>query len=135
MRSPQQLEEGALKLLRSTRQQVALVFAEGPAMLNIHRALAPPAPFMRTDLREAFDDAVWRLAKHHHLPLVRVGAEVALEAILIAALLAAHLAIPSQLLQPLRLDAVGYLRSCREHVRGQYSINVATSSGLATSSG
>ena len=36
---------------------------------------------------------------------------MALEAVLIAALLAAHLAVPSQLLQPLGLDAIADLRA------------------------
>jgi hypothetical protein len=74
----------------------------------------------RADLGEAFNDAVRRLAEHHHLPLVRVGAEVALETIFIAALLAAHLAVPSQLLQPLRLDAITNLRPRRRKVSCQY---------------
>lgn len=74
--------------------------------MNHVRVVGSYSPWSNADLGESFNDAVRRLAKHHHLPLVRVGAEVALEAILIAALLATHLAIPSQLLQPLRLDAI-----------------------------
>jgi hypothetical protein len=60
------------------------------------------------------------LTEHHHLPLVRVRAEVALEPILVSALLAAHLAVPSQLLQALRLDAVGYLH---ETVHGRREVS------------
>ena len=45
--------------------------------------------------------------EHGHLPLVRFRLAVALEAVLVAALLLAHLAVPAQLLQALGLDAVG----------------------------
>jgi hypothetical protein len=62
---------------------------------NMARVVCLYVPWPYADLRESFNDAVRRLAEHHHLSLVRVGAEVALEAILIAALLATHLAVPS----------------------------------------
>jgi hypothetical protein len=40
------------------------------------------------------------LAKHHHLSLMAVTGEVALEAILVPTLLLTHLTVPSQFLQP-----------------------------------
>jgi hypothetical protein len=46
-------------------------------------------------------------SKDGHLAHVTLAHRVALEAVLVSALLLAHFAIPSQLLQPLRLDAVG----------------------------
>jgi hypothetical protein len=46
------------------------------------------------------------LREHLHLALVRLRHRVALEAVLVAALLLAHLAVPSQLLQALGLDAI-----------------------------
>lgn len=72
------------------------------------------------------------LAEHHHLALVAVRAEVAFEAVLVTALLAAHLAVPSQLLQALRLDAVRDLRRAQhlrpgkgyEHGRNKFGIPV-----------
>jgi len=57
-------------------------------------------------LGEALHDALGRHAEHLHLPLVRLRHAVALEPVLVAALLLAHLAVPPQLLQALRLDPV-----------------------------
>lgn len=57
-------------------------------------------------LRVALDDAVGVLAEDEHLALVALAHAVALEAVLVAALLLAHLAVPPELLQPLRLDSV-----------------------------
>ena len=58
--------------------------------------------------REGRAALVWgsRTRKHLHLPQVRLGLAVALEAVLVAALLLAHLAKPAELLQPLGLDPV-----------------------------
>ena len=53
---------------------------------------------------------LWHLAKHQHLALVRLAGLVALETVFIAALLVAHLAVPTQLLQALGLDAVRNLQ-------------------------
>lgn len=41
----------------------------------------------------------WIFPENHHLPLVRLAGQVALEAILVSALLLAHLTVPSQFLQ------------------------------------
>ena len=49
-------------------------------------------------------------AEDHHLALVTLRSQVALEAILVSALLLAHLAIPSQLLQALGFDAISNLQ-------------------------
>ena len=57
-------------------------------------------------LGEALHDALGGHAEHLHLPLVRLRHAVALEPVLVAALLLAHLAVPPQLLQALRLDPV-----------------------------
>ncbi len=46
--------------------------------------------------------------------------EMALEAVLVPALLAAHLAVPAQLLQALGLDAVGNLRAQRRSMIGPW---------------
>lgn len=53
------------------------------------------------------------LAEDLHLALVRLAHTVALESVLVPALFLAHLAIPSQFLQTLRLDSV------RNRLRGQ----------------
>lgn len=60
----------------------------------------------------ATDDSGGVLAEDLHLALVRLAHTVALESVLITALLLAHLAIPSQLLQTFRLDSV------RDSLRG-----------------
>lgn len=60
-------------------------------------------------LRVPFDDTLWVLTKHLHLSPVAVAHLVALEAVLIAALLLAQLAVPAQLLQALGFDGVGNL--------------------------
>lgn len=62
-------------------------------------------------LRIAVDDALRILSKNLHLPPVAVRGEVAFEAVLIAALLAAHLTVPSQLAEALGLDAIANLHS------------------------
>ena len=56
--------------------------------------------------RVTADDAVGVLAKDLHLALVALAHAVALEAVLVAALLLAHLAVPPQLLEPLGFDPV-----------------------------
>lgn len=53
------------------------------------------------------DDSGWVLAEDLHLALVRLAHTMALESILVAALLLAHLAVPSQFLQTLCFDSVG----------------------------
>ena len=55
-------------------------------------------------LREPINYTIWVVAKNHHLPRVRVGHGVALETVLVPALLVAHLAVPSQFLQALGLQ-------------------------------
>jgi hypothetical protein len=62
---------------------------------------------------EAIDDTVGILAKDLHLALVGLAEAVTLEAVLIAALLLTHLAVPAELLQTLGLDAIG------DRLRGQ----------------
>lgn len=62
---------------------------------------------------------LWHLAKHQHLALVRLAGLVALEAVLITALLVAHLAVPAQLLQALGFDAVRNLRTHKSAVQFQ----------------
>ena len=52
----------------------------------------------------------WRLAEDDHLALVALAGQVALEAVLVPALLLTHLAVPAQLLQALGLDSVGNLQ-------------------------
>lgn len=58
-------------------------------------------------LGEAIDEALGIVAQHLHLALVPVREAVTLEAVLVAALFLAHLTIPLELLQSLRLDPVG----------------------------
>lgn len=55
----------------------------------------------------AADDPSRVLAEDLHLALVRLAHAVALESVLVAALLLAHLAVPSELLQSFGLDSVG----------------------------
>lgn len=57
-------------------------------------------------LGETVDDSGGVLAEDLHLALVGLAHAVALESVLVAALLLAHLAIPSQLLQTLCFDPV-----------------------------
>lgn len=45
--------------------------------------------------------SLWSFSKDLHLSLVRLAGEVTLKAILVSALLLAHLTVPSQLLQTL----------------------------------
>lgn len=52
------------------------------------------------------DDSSGVLPEHLHLALVRLAHTMALESILVAALLLAHLAIPPQFLQTLCFDSV-----------------------------
>uniref|UniRef100_A0A2P2PIS4 Uncharacterized protein MANES_07G115700 n=1 Tax=Rhizophora mucronata TaxID=61149 RepID=A0A2P2PIS4_RHIMU len=64
----------------------------------------------------AVDDAVRVLAEDLHLALVALAHAVALEPVLVSALLLAHLAVPSQLLQTFRFDSVRYCLRCQELV-------------------
>jgi hypothetical protein len=57
----------------------------------------------------AAHDALRALPEDLHLPAVALAHLVALEAVLVAALLLAQLAVPPQLLEALGLDAVGNL--------------------------
>ena len=52
------------------------------------------------------NDSIRVLAKDLHLALVALAHAMALESVLVSALFLAHLAIPSQFLQPLRFDPV-----------------------------
>lgn len=61
-------------------------------------------------LAVAFNHTVWVLPKHLHLPPVPFTHLVALEAVLISALLLTQLAVPTKLLQPLGLDPIGNLQ-------------------------
>ena len=61
----------------------------------------------------ALEDAPLVLAEDLHLTLVRLAHAVALEPVLVAALLLAHLAVPPELLEPFRLHAV------RDRLRGE----------------
>lgn len=61
-------------------------------------------------LAVAFNHTVWVLPKHLHLPPVPFTHLVALEAVLISALLLAQLAVPAQLAKTLGLDARGNLQ-------------------------
>ena len=54
----------------------------------------------------SFDDSGRVLAKNLHLTLVALAHAVALETVLVATLLLAHLAVPSELLEPLRFDPI-----------------------------
>jgi len=56
---------------------------------------------------EAGHEAAGIFGKEQQLALMGLGRQVALETVLVAALLLAHLAKPAQLLQPLGLDPVG----------------------------
>lgn len=58
-------------------------------------------------LREAINNAVGVLAEDLHLALMRFAQTVALEAVLVAALLLTHLTVPAKLLQALGLDPIG----------------------------
>lgn len=64
-------------------------------------------------LGEAIDNAIGALAEDLHLALVGLAHAVAFESVLVAALLLTHLAVPSQLLQTLRLDPI------RDRLRSQ----------------
>mmetsp|Transcript_25701 Transcript_25701/g.43061 ORF Transcript_25701/g.43061 Transcript_25701/m.43061 type:complete len:293 (-) Transcript_25701:208-1086(-) len=61
---------------------------------------------LEEDVRISLNHSCRRCSEHHHLLLVRFGHGVALEAVLVAALFVAHLAVPTQLLQPLGLYSV-----------------------------
>lgn len=61
----------------------------------------------------ALEDAPLVLAEDLHLALVRLAHAVALEPVLVAALLLAHLAVPPELLEAFRLHAV------RDRLRGE----------------
>jgi hypothetical protein len=61
-------------------------------------------------LAVAFNHTVWVLPKHLHLPSVPLTHLVALEAVLISALLLAQLAVPPQFAKALGLDARGNLQ-------------------------
>ena len=50
---------------------------------------------------------VWVVGEYEELPLVRLAGRVALEPVLVTALLLAHLAVPAELLQSLGLHLVG----------------------------
>lgn len=54
----------------------------------------------------AVDDAVRVLAEDLHLALVALAHAVALEAVLVAALFLAHLAVPAELLETFGLDSI-----------------------------
>ena len=62
------------------------------------------------------DDAIGVLAEDLHLPLVALAHAVALESVLVSALLLAHLAVPSELLESLGLDSIGDCLRCEEIV-------------------
>jgi hypothetical protein len=57
-------------------------------------------------LRIALDDSGRVLTEDLHLALVALAHTVALETVLVAALLLAHLAVPSKLLETLRFDPI-----------------------------
>lgn len=57
-------------------------------------------------LRVAADDPIRTLTEDLHLALVRFAHTMALESVLVAALLLAHLAVPSKLLETFRFDPV-----------------------------
>lgn len=57
-------------------------------------------------IRVAADDSRGVLAEYLHLALVRLAHTMALESVLVAALLLAHLAVPSQFLQTFCFDPV-----------------------------
>ena len=54
----------------------------------------------------SFDDSGWVLAKNLHLTLVALAHTMALETVLVTTLLLTHLAIPSELLEPLCFDPI-----------------------------
>ena len=62
----------------------------------------------RKEVANASEYAVGVLAEDLHLALVALAHAVALEPVLVPALLLAHLAVPPQLLQPFRLDSVRF---------------------------
>lgn len=62
------------------------------------------------------DDAIGVLAEDLHLALVALAHAVALESVLVSALLLAHLAVPSELLESLGLDSIGDCLRCKEIV-------------------
>jgi hypothetical protein len=57
---------------------------------------------------EIVHKAVWIVLKHEHLSAMRLAHAMALETVLVAACLLAHLTIPSQLCEPFGFDAVAY---------------------------
>lgn len=65
--------------------------------------LSAPASHL---IRELVDHLVRVLREDPHLAQVALGRGVALEAVLVSALLLAHLAVPLELLQPLGLKVV-----------------------------
>ena len=69
-------------------------------------------------LGEVLNNLVGILGHQLHLPQVALAGEVALEAVLVAALLLAALTVPPQLLQTLRLDPVADGFRCQEAVLG-----------------
>ncbi len=71
-------------------------------------------------------------SKHYHLTLVRLAGQVTLETIFVSALLLAHLAVPSQLLQALGFDAICNLHTKKvfrysQHLNIQSQQNVKPS--------
>jgi len=83
----------------------------------------PSAQQLHVAVGELLAEAVQELArgirKEEQLALVGLAHGVALEAILVAALLLAHLAVPAQLLQALRLHLVGQVLG-RTHLRATH---------------
>lgn len=61
-------------------------------------------------LRKRVNNAFGILPKYFHLPFVSFACQVALEPVLITALLLAHLAVPPQLLEALLFHAIGDLQ-------------------------
>ena len=110
MAAPQVLHECGLKLLREALNHCMQRYT-GSALGRAHELegllLLPGADrfFVRRQVTRV-PTSVWCFSKDLHLSLVRLACQMALEAILVAALLLAHLAVPSQLLQTFRLDSI-----------------------------
>ena len=114
MAAAQVLHEGALKLLGEALDDCGCR-KQGPRLAEA----TPVLGRVQTQQQPASSGtSVGGLPEHHHLALVGLAGEVALEAILVAALLLAHLTIPAQLLQALGLDAIGNL----QHIPSHFSI-------------
>lgn len=73
-------------------------------------------------------------AEDHHLPLVALRRQVALKAVLVPTLLLAHLAVPSQLLQPFGLDPVGDLQGTQNRIVSPSVIAGTETTGTGESS-